>query len=64
MQVIENVLDAINVYLSRHAEYQDVIQLCHGIAIKQVPQDSIYGILECGLSIAETEWHHRIFFKH
>lgn len=59
--MIENILDAINTYFLRGAEYQDIIQVYHGIAMKQVPEDSIYRILECGLSIAETKWHHRMF---
>lgn len=35
-------------------EVQDVIQAYDGIATKQVPQDNIYRILECGSGIAGT----------
>lgn len=56
VQATENVLDAVNAYLLSGAEYQ----VYCGIAVKQVPQDSIYRILECGPAISETKWHHRV----
>lgn len=60
LQVIENVLGAVNKYLLSGAEHQDVIQVYHSIAKKKFLRNSIYRILECGLSVAKTEWYRRM----
>lgn len=46
-----------NTRMSSKCTYEESYE---GIGMKQVPRNSMYRMLECGLSIAETEWHHRM----